>query len=117
MKVIVAGGREFNNYPMLVGWLDSYLMHLNKEDLTIISGMARGADSLAVRYANERGIKVIRMPANWDLYAKRAGYIRNAEMAKIADMLIVFWDGQSRGTANMIKIMDGMGKKCNIVRY
>lgn len=117
MNVIVAGGRDFSNYIMLVAWLDYYLIHLNKEDLTIISGMARGADSLAVSYANERDIKVIRMPANWDLYGKRAGYIRNDEMANVADMLIAFWNGQSRGTLNMITTMKRMGKMCNVVKY
>lgn len=116
-NIIVAGGRYFNDYSMLEKQLDVLFQNLNKADLTIISGAAKGADSLAIRYADERGIKVIKMPANWELYKKAAGYKRNTEMAKIADGLVAFWDGESRGTAHMIKIMRDMDKKVVVVRY
>ena len=92
-KVIVAGGRDFGDYGLLCQTCDS---------IVIISGTARGADTLGERYAQERGYAVERFPADWEHAGKSAGFIRNAQMASIADALIAFWDGQSRGTAHMI---------------
>ena len=103
-KVIIAGGRDFDNYPLLKLKCDKVLA--GRKMVEIISGMARGADMLGIQYANEYGFNVIRKPANWDEYGKSAGYRRNREMAEIADACIVFWDGESRGTKNMIEIAD-----------
>ena len=44
-------------------------------------------------------------PAQWERYGKRAGPIRNAAMAKYADYGVALWDGESRGTAHMIRLM------------
>ena len=56
-------------------------------------------------------------PADWDKHGKAAGPIRNAEMAEVADALIAFWDGQSRGTANMISLAKSKGLSVAVVRY
>jgi|ERR1039458_1423661 hypothetical protein len=69
----------------------------------IISGAARGADALGERWACEHAIPLVRMPADWDAHGRRAGYLRNLEMAKQAQALIALWDGTSRGTAHMIE--------------
>ena len=69
---------------------------------TVISGGARGADSLGERWANENKKELLRFPADWGKYGRAAGHIRNAEMAKNADALIAIWDGESRGTKDMI---------------
>ena len=68
----------------------------------IVSGHARGADSLGERFANELGLPFELHPAKWRLLGKAAGMVRNAEMAKCSDALIAFWDGESRGTRHMI---------------
>ena len=68
----------------------------------IVSGHARGADSLGERFANELGFPFELHPAKWRLLGKAAGMVRNAEMAKCSDALIAFWDGESRGTRHMI---------------
>lgn len=101
-RVIVAGSRGFNNYELLKSKLDALL--INYKTVVIVSGTAKGADSLGERYAKERGLSVARFPAKWDLYGKSAGYIRNQEMAKNADALVAFWDGKSKGTKHMIDI-------------
>ena len=54
-----------------------------KEYVKIISGCARGADTLGERFAKEFGLEVKKFPADWDGLGKRAGYVRNAEMAKL----------------------------------
>lgn len=117
MHVIIAGSRDFNDYELLKTYCDSMLV--NTKDVQIISGGARGADTLGERYAKERGYNIILFPAPWDDIANRpkneikfrrdgtpywvkAGYHRNKIMAQNADALIAFWDGISGGTKNMI---------------
>ena len=102
IKVINAGSRTFTNYEYLKVRLDWFFMLRAKDDITIISGCANGADRLGERYATENGIGLIRKPANWNEHHNAAGPIRNEEMAKIATHCIVFWDGISKGTKNMI---------------
>lgn len=65
--------------------------------------MAQGADRLGERYGKERGYSIRYFPADWDGKGRSAGFIRNEEMAKNADALVAFWDGQSRGTKHMIE--------------
>ena len=113
--VIIAGGREFNDYKLLSTKCDT--LFSNKKPTAIVCGEARGADSLGKRYAQERGIPVKSFPADWDKHGKKAGYIRNEEMAQHADALAVFWDGKSRGTANMIDLARRYKLAIRIIRY
>lgn len=115
MKVIIAGGRDFSDYEVLRERCDFFLK--TKSNIEIVSGAAKGADSLGERYANERGYSLTKFPADWDTHGKSAGYIRNAKMAAYADALIAFWDGKSKGTKNMIEIMRIIGKPFKIVKY
>ncbi len=114
-KVIIAGGRDFSNYTLLEQKCKKILT--NKKDVVIVSGTAKGADDLGIVFAIYNFYKVEKYPANWDLHGRSAGYIRNQEMANVADALIAFHDGKSRGTKNMIDIMTKMGKPVRIVRY
>lgn len=111
--IIIAGGRDFKDYKYLEEKCYEVIAPLLERENKIIirEGEARGADTLAIRFALENGFDLQRYFANWDLNGKRAGYIRNKEMAlgkngdKPADILIAFWDGVSKGTQHMIKIM------------
>ena len=102
MKVIIAGSRNFNDYNQLCELCDD--LFKDCKNVEIVSGTANGADKLGERYANERGYKLHRFPADWDKYGKSAGYIRNEEMANFSNALIVFWDKKSKGTKHMIDI-------------
>lgn len=115
-RVIIAGGREFDDYPLLEKTMDNLLSNI-KVDIVIVCGMARGADSLGEKYAKSKGYQIDYYPANWDLYGKRAGYIRNEQMAKNADALVAFWDGQSRGTKHMIDLACKYNLKVRVKRY
>ena len=117
IKLCVAGGRDFDNYSVLKDVLDRYLKTRKGLEIIIVSGTANGADSLGERYAAENGLKAETYPADWDKYGKRAGMIRNAEMAKVSDVLISFWDGSSKGTKNMIEQMDRRGKQFFVFDY
>ena len=114
-KVIIAGGRDFNDYKLLKQKADFILQ--NQTEIEIVSGAARGADKLGERYAKEKGYSISSHPADWDKYGKSAGYIRNKEMAEYADALIAFWDGKSKGTKHMIDLAEKQGLKNKVVKY
>lgn len=116
-RVIIAGGWDFGNYSLLCKTMDRLLCNKQRENIQIVCGKARGADTLGERYARERGYLVNYFPANWNTYGKRAGYIRNVEMAQNADALVAFWDGQSRGTAHMIKTAREYGLLVRMIKY
>lgn len=115
-RVIVAGGRDFNNYAGLAASLDYLLKNINDE-IQIVCGMARGADRLGEQYAKERGYKVIYMPADWDIDGRSAGFKRNIKMAEYADALVAFWDGKSSGTRHMIETAKSKGLDIRVKRY
>lgn len=101
-RLIIAGGRDFNDYETLKNYVD-FKLSRTEDEIQIISGGARGADTLGERYAVERGFFLRRFPADWERYGKSAGVRRNREMARNADALIAYWNGYSRGTKNMIE--------------
>jgi hypothetical protein len=78
-------------------------------NVKIISGMADGADSLAIRYADERRLTKILFPANWKRFSRVAGFLRNEDMLSVATHLVVFWDGKSSDTNHMIEIAKAKG--------
>lgn len=117
-KLIVAGGRDFNDYARLSNELMELANDLYRnESVSIVSGVARGADALAVRFAKEHGVVLYEFPADWDAHGKAAGFYRNEMMGEFADGLLAYWDGQSRGTAHMIDTMTRLGKEVFIRRY
>ena len=118
-KVIIAGGRDFDDYNMLKTHCDKILENKRNQGyrIIIISGTARGADILGERYAKEKGYEVLRFPADWNTYGKRAGYIRNEEMSEHADACICFWDSISNGTRHMINIAKEKRLPLRIVTY
>jgi YspA, cpYpsA-related SLOG family len=116
-KVVVAGGRDFNDYSLLKRSLDRALRNRIDEGIVIVSGAARGADTLGERYAKEYGYGIESHPADWNKYGKSAGYIRNKEMAQSSDALMAFWDGKSRGTKHMIDLAKKEGLRVIVVKY
>lgn len=115
-RVIIAGGRDFGDYPLLSGTMDNLLRNIT-EEIVVVCGQARGADTLGEQYAKERGYRVDYYPADWKRYGKRAGYLRNEQMARNADALVAFWDGESRGTKLMIELAKKYGLKVRVQRY
>ena len=123
MKIIIAGGRYFNDYLLLENKLDYFIFGDTDRDdpkfesYEIVSGTAKGADQFGERYAISRLFTIKRFPADWDTHGKSAGYKRNEEMAKYADACVVFWDGKSKGTKHMIDLAKKYNLKLRIVRY
>lgn len=111
MKTIIAGGRDFDHYEYLAEVLSFLSLpitelvsgHQCTEDTS--TGRRYGADYLGEQWAKASSIPIRTFPANWKKLGKAAGPVRNGEMADYAEFLIAFWDGDSRGTANMIDHM------------
>lgn len=131
MRVIIAGGRDFNDFALLESNLhkifkqlsDEKLMseYINEANIEIVCGKARGADTLGEQFAKTYNIPIKYFPADWDTYGKSAGYRRNTEMANYAKedngVLIAFWDGKSKGTKHMIDTAKTRGIKVFVVNY
>ena len=101
--ICVAGSRGFNDYREFCFWVDSYLDYLKADNFCFVSGAAsKGPDDMIIRYAKEHNFVCFEYPADWDELGKAAGMIRNAEMREVITHLLAFWDGVSRGTAEMI---------------
>ena len=115
MKVIIAGGRDFNRYDLLKTKCDRILS--KTKDVIIVTGGAKGADKLGKLYAIENKLEYQTFIPDWDMYGKSAGIIRNELMGDFADVLIAFWDGESRGTKHMIDYMKKLNKPVRIIYY
>lgn len=131
-RIIIAGGRDFTDYELLrkesLRAVRETFGKVNKEDVWIISGRARGADSLGERFAKEFDLNLKYFPANWDKYGKAAGFRRNEEMANycrglnetdvdVKNMVLCFWDGKSKGTHHMIEIAKNKKMNVKIIKY
>ena len=110
MRTIIAGCRTATDFQDVQKAIEDSEFDIS----VVISGAARGADKLGEEWAARNNISIERYPANWDKYGRSAGPIRNGEMAKVADALIALWDGQSRGTKNMIETAEKKGLKVHI---
>ena len=103
--ILVSGSRDFP-HPHLVR---QTIQNLITPEDALMHGCARGVDTWAGETAHACGATVLRRPANWDLYGKRAGYLRNEQMFEEARqhpnlLVLIFWDGQSHGTKHMIDL-------------
>lgn len=120
MKVLVVGSRNFNDYSLLKSTLDNLLV--NATNIEIISGGARGADTLAEKYAKDNGYQLKVFLADWNRYGKSAGYKRNYEMHKYISefndrLCVAFWDGQSKGTAHNFELSKQFNTSIKIIKY
>ena len=110
-KVAVIGSRTFDNYKLLKETLDSLKIDL------IVSGGAKGADSLAEQYAKENGIETIIHQAEWEKFGRKAGPIRNEYIIRDSDIVVAFWNGKSTGTYHSINLAKKAGKELLIINF
>lgn len=100
MKLVIAGSRTFNLSTVDL-WSILVMANLDKKVTTIISGGAPGIDTTAKKMAPAYEVEYKEFPAEWDDYGLAAGPMRNRRMATEGDELLIIWDGQSKGSANM----------------
>ena len=98
MKVVIAGSRDITDYDILLKAIKECPFEITE----VISGRARGVDTLGEKYAEDYGLKLHLFPADWKKYRNAAGPIRNAQMADFADVVLCVWDGKSSGTKDMM---------------
>lgn len=109
MKLLVAGSRNFRDRAL-------FEKSMAEIDCTeIVSGGAMGPDSWAIFYANKAKVPVKIFYAQWEIFGRAAGFMRNTEMATYADQAVVFWDGVSRGSKHMIEEMKRLNKPVSVV--
>ena len=111
MKLAIIGSRIFLDYELLKQEVDK----LSDIEM-IISGGAKGADSLGVRYAKEKGIKYIEYLPEWNKYGNSAGFIRNNDIINNCDCVLAFWVGSSKGTKHAIDLAEKLGKDIKIIK-
>lgn len=97
MKVAIVGSRRFTS----LGKVQKYVASLPK-DTVVISGGAPGVDRIAENAARRLGLEVVVYPAQWDVYGKMAGVIRNSQIVEAADRVVAFWDMKSSGTKDTL---------------
>lgn len=107
MRVLICGGREYNDTEKMYEFLDR--IHKDLQITTVIEGDARGADRIAGFWARKNKIDNVKFPADWDAHGRAAGIIRNKQMLEegAPDLVIAFPGG--RGTANMVFIAKEAG--------
>jgi len=112
MRICICGGRDLDNYAY-VRWSLNHLINTASRP-TIITGGARGTDTLAIHWADEYHLETEVYPANWQKYGRSAGYIRNEQMLDTGlDLVIAFPGG--KGTAMMVDIAKRAGVEVIIV--
>lgn len=111
IRIIITGSRDFNNYNYMSEKLSFYIgvmvKSFKKTKIEIITGKSRKIDMLARQFANENNFKLIIIDADYDKHGERANIIQNKEMVNYVtkadkSYLIAFWNGESKGTYNII---------------
>jgi hypothetical protein len=110
MKTIIAGSRNITSYEVVLNAIETASFDITE----VVSGTAKGVDSLGEQFAKDCNLPIKRFPADWDQYGKSAGFIRNTEMARYAEALIAIWDGTSSGTKHIITEANKYGLEIHI---
>jgi YspA, cpYpsA-related SLOG family len=117
IKLCIFGGMDlFPSNATIEDELYQFLSHQNREITEVVCGMAKGADEAGRRWATSNGIKITPFYAKWTEYGKLAGPLRNIEMADYCTHGLGFWDGESRGTANMASQLLVRNKPVRLVK-
>lgn len=123
MKLIIAGGRDFNDKVLATKAFGAFEQEIlertgvERPFKEVVSGGARGADRVGEFVANLYNIPVKQFIPDWEGLGKKAGHVRNHAMGDYADALLAFWDGSSRGTAGMIRYAQKLGIYVKVVNY
>jgi len=107
MKLLIVGSRGINEFN-----IENYI---SADVDTILSGGAKGVDSIAESYADKKRISKIILRPKYDLYGKAAPLKRNEELVEIADKVLAIWDGASRGTYHTINYARKIGKEVQVI--
>jgi len=111
VKVVIAGSRDINDH----GLVSDIITDSGFDISQVVCGGAYGVDLIGKRWASDRDIAVKMFMADWEKHGKKAGPIRNAEMAHYADAAIIISNNDSKGSKSMINSITETGKPYYIV--
>jgi hypothetical protein len=114
MKLAVVGSRDIVDEELIFNSINSVIKDVGG-DVTIISGGARGVDSIAVKWAKDNNVPFIEFRADWNKFGKAAGMIRNKDIIRECDTVLAIWDGKSKGTENSIKLGYSLNKNVVVI--
>jgi hypothetical protein len=119
---LISGSRTFPDPKLAKAVLRS---QFSRHDI-VIHGQANGVDRWAEEVANEKECIIEAYPAEWDKHGKSAGPIRNRQMFEAARgymentkdsvRALILWDGESRGTAHMLGLVEEFGMPLTLIR-
>ena len=115
MKLAVVGSRGVTDKELIWNEIDSYIKEIGEPCGLIISGGARGVDSIAEVWADAHGVQKSIWLADWDKFGKSAGYRRNMDIVAESTHVLAIYDGQSKGTMHSIKLATDKGKQLKVV--
>ncbi|MBQ3225927.1 MAG: hypothetical protein IJB48_02595 [Clostridia bacterium] len=107
MKLLIAGSRKINYFD--------FSKYIPNDITTIISGGAKGIDSLAEDYADAHRLSKIIIRPEYNKYGKAAPLKRNELLVQIADKILIVWDGLSKGTKYTIDYANKLNKDMKII--
>jgi hypothetical protein len=114
VHLAVVGSRKIDSKALVYEWLTKALIKCSG-DLVIVSGGAKGVDSLAAEFAEDHGIPVLEFKPDWKRHGRSAGFKRNHLIWEHANCGIAFWDGESKGTAHSFRIARDMDKPITVI--
>lgn len=115
MRLAVVGSRGITDKKLIWGEIDAYIHEVGEACDLIISGGARGVDSIAEAWADANSVPTSIWLADWDKFGKSAGYRRNMDIIAESTHVLAIYDGQSKGTMHSIKLATDKGKQLKVV--
>ena len=106
MKVAVIGSRNIN--------INNICEYLPNNITEIVSGGAKGVDTLAKEFAIKNNIKITEFLPEYNKFGRAAPLKRNDQIIEYADEVVAIWNGKSKGTEYVIKKCKKLSKSCKI---
>lgn len=107
MKLLIAGLRSITDFDLSP--------YIGDDVDTILSGGAKGIDTIAEEYADSHGIEKTIIKPQYDRYGKGAPMVRNKELVNLCDKALIIWDGVSKGTKFTADFAKKMNKEVTII--
>lgn len=115
VKLGIVGYRKFTDYKKFSKIVDDYVKEIGQQPVLIVSGGAKGVDSMAEQYAKEHKIPTQIFYPDWDKYKKGAGLMRNTDIVKESTHVLALPGKKSVGTVDSINKAKIMQRNLKIV--
>lgn len=116
VNLAIIGSRDFKDYLKAKEVIDAF-QEKYQLDFHIISGGAQGADTIAQKYAKEKGLPITIYYPNYNKYGKTAPFVRNRSIIISSDFVLAFWDFESNGTRQALQEAEELNKKIIVYNY